>query len=173
MRRAALMLACAMALLGLAVGIGMAQTQATTPPPQEPALDEGDITSEVALTRAAIQVRRQALVTAVMDLDGKESDAFWPLYREYRQEMAKVGDRFVKLLNGYLASYENLTDDQAKKLMDEYLSIERAKNSVKSKYVGKFSKAIPPRKVARFFQIDNKMDAVINGELAQTIPLAR
>ena len=174
MIRAALAMAWVVALLGMTAAMAMAQTQApATPPAQDAAGDDGDMTSEVALTRAAIQVRRQALVTAVMDLEGKEADAFWPLYREYRQEMAKVGDRFVKVLDTYLKSYENLTDDQAKKILDEYLSIERARHSVKSKYVGKFNKVIPPKKVARFFQIDNKMDAVINAELAQTIPLAK
>jgi len=125
------------------------------------------------LTRAAIQVRRQALVTVVMDLGPKEADVFWPLYREYRAEMAKVNDRFVKLLLGYLDNYDTLTDDAASRLLDEYLSIDRARNSVKSKYVPRFGKLIPAKQVARFFQIDNKLDAVINAELAQLVPLAR
>ena len=66
---------------------------ASAPSPPEAAGE--DITSDVELTRAAIQLRRQALVTAVMDLAPKEAEAFWPLYREYRMEMAKVGDRLV------------------------------------------------------------------------------
>lgn len=168
-------MAWGVALLALTSGEWRAWAQTSPPAAQEQkAADEtDDMTSEVELTRAAIQVRRQALVTAVMDLESKEAEAFWPLYREYRQEMAKIGDRFVKLLNTYLQSYQTLTDDQAKKILDEYLSIERGRNSVKSKYVGKFTKVLPAKKVARFFQIDNKMDAVINAELAQTIPLAR
>jgi hypothetical protein len=174
MGRGALTMAWGVALLTLTYGEWRAWAQTSPPAAQEQKADEaGDFTSEAELTRAAIQVRRQALVTAVMDIEGKEAEAFWPLYREYRQEMAKVGDRTVKLLNTYLESYQTLTDDQAKKILDEYLSIERARNSVKSKYVGKFTKVLPAKKVARFFQIDNKMDAVINAELAQTVPLAR
>src|SRR5262249_45425876 len=136
-------------------------------------LGQGDMTSEVELTRAAIQVRRQALVTAVMDLGPKEADAFWTLYREYRDEMAKVNDRLVKLLVGYLESYDRLTDDSASKMLNEYLSIERARNGVKAKYVPRFGKVIPPKQVVRFFQADNKLDAVVNGELAKLVPLAR
>lgn len=172
-RRATLTMACAVGLLSWAAWPAGAQTS-TPPAPQEQKADEqGDITSEAEMTRAAIQLRRQALVTAAMDLEGKEPEAFWPLYREYRTEMAKVGDRFVKLLTTYLESYDRLTDDAANKMMDEYISIERAKHAVKSKYRGRFSKVLPARKVVRFFQIDNKMDAVISAELAQTIPLAR
>jgi hypothetical protein len=87
--------------------------------------------------------------------------------------MAKVNDRFVRGLGRYLETYDSLTDETAKKMMEEYLSIERARTTVKSKYVSRFLKVLPAKKVARFFQIDNKLDAVINAELAQTVPLAR
>ena len=170
----------ALVLLALAPFEAAAQTQAPAPAQAPPAAQpqqaeelDGDITSEAEMTRAAIQLRRQALVTAAMDLEAKESEMFWPLYREYRTEMAKVGDRFVKLLTTYLETYDRLTDDQANKMMDEYISIERSKHALKSKYRGRFSKVLPARKVVRFFQIDNKMDAVISAELAKTIPLAK
>jgi hypothetical protein len=133
----------------------------------------GDITGEIELTRAAVQVRRQALVTAAMDLEGKEAESFWPLYRDYRLDMAKVNDRYVKLLVAYLEAYDSMTDEAARRLVDEYLGIERARNGVKTAYVPRFSKIMPAKKVARFFQVDNKLDAVIDSELAQMIPLIR
>src|SRR4051812_40677787 len=96
------------------IGVGgpFAQTPASpAAAPNAVAADErGDITSEIELTRAAIQVRRQALVTAGMDFDGKEADAFWPLYRDYRVAMARVNDRYVKLVGEYLSVYEKLPD---------------------------------------------------------------
>lgn len=157
-----------------------AQTPAPTPSPSPgstpqaapaapPAVDLGD----VELTRASIQVKRQALVTSAMDLEPKEADAFWPLYREYRMAMATVNDRFVKLLITYLDQHDTLTDDTAARMTDEYLGIERDRNGVKVTYVPKFRAVIPARKVARFFQIDHKLDAVINSSLAELVPLAR
>ena len=159
----------------LAIGVGAPSAQTPTPPaPQQPATDDDrDITSEIELTRAAIQVRRQALVTAGMDFDGKEADAFWPLYRDYRVAMARVNDRYVKLVGEYLSVYEKLPDDAATRIMNEYLDIERARIAVKTEYVPRFGAAMPARKVARFFQIDNKLDAVMNADLARMIPLAR
>ncbi len=171
-----------MIVLGFALGAltprgggALAQTAAPQPAPQMKTDDllQGDITSDIELTRASIQVRRQALVTAAMDLAPKDADVFWPLYREYREEMAKVNDRFVRLLTGYLENYDSLTDEAARKMLDEYLSIDRARNGVKSTFVPRFGKVIPAKQVARFFQIDNKLDAVINAELAKLIPLAR
>ena len=162
-------------ILVAACGSALAQTApAQTPtPPSSADADAADITSEIELTRAAIQVRRQALVTAAMDLDGKEADAFWPLYRDYRAAMAKVNDRFVKLLVNYLDSYDNLTDTAASDMLDEFLKIERARIGVKSTFVPRFRKVIAAKKVARFFQVDNKLDAVMNAELARTVPLAK
>jgi hypothetical protein len=159
-----------LALLMLAPALAVAQT----PAPAAPAApDDDNLTSEVALTRAAIQVRRQALVTAAMDLDNKEAEAFWPLYRDYRHEMAKVGDRLVKLINDYADAYDTIDDAQAGRMLDEYLSIQRATNEVKVAYVPKFRQIMPARKVARFFQVDNKLDVVVQSQLAAGIPLVK
>ena len=160
---------------GAGPGEWRAWAQTTPPAAQEQKTDAeaGDITSEVEMTRAAIQVRRQALVTAVMDFEPKESEAFWPLYREYRLEVAKLADRFVRGLNSYLENHDSLTNEAARKMMDDYLSLERARTSLKSRYVSRFSKVMPAKKVLRFFQIDHKFDAIIAAELAQTVPLAK
>jgi hypothetical protein len=88
-------------------------------------------------------------------------------------EMAKVGDRVAKLLVQYSEQYDALTDAQAVKLMNDWLDIEKAKTSVKSKFVSRFRKILPARKVMRFFQADNKLDAVISAQLASIVPLAR
>ena len=164
--------------LGLAVSLaGWAEAQQPPAPAQPPASTpqdtEADLTSDLELTRASIQLRRQAIVTAVMDLTPKEAETFWPLYREYRLEMAKVGDRISKLVVQYAEQYDTLTNEQASKIMNEWLSVEKARTSVKGKYVSRFQKIMPAKKVMRFFQADNKLDAVLLAELASVVPLAR
>ncbi|HEY7542544.1 MAG TPA: hypothetical protein VIF11_20540 [Methylomirabilota bacterium] len=166
--------------LGLAVSVtGWVAAQQPAAPAQQPGAsappesDQEDLTSDLALTRASIQLRRQAIVTSVMDLTPTEAQVFWPLYRDYRIDMAKVGDRVQKLIVDYSAQYDTLTDDQAKKIMQDWVKIEKAKMDVKSKYISRFQKILPARKVMRFFQADNKLDAMLNAQLASVIPLAR
>jgi len=172
--------------LGLAVSVAgwvAAQQPAPAQQPAAPAQpsagapqasdDQEDLTSDIALTRASIQLRRQAIVTSVMDLTPEESQKFWPMYRDYRVEMAKLGDRVSKLLVQYSDQYDTLTDEQADQIMKEWLSIENAKNDIKKKYVARFKKILPSRKVMRFFQADNKLDAMLNAKLASVVPLAR
>jgi hypothetical protein len=170
------MMAAGAVLLGTGLGTGavFAQTSAPAPAPEARTEESAlDITSEIELTRAAIQVRRQAIVTAAMDLEPKEGEAFWPVYREYRADMAKVNDRYVKLLGTYAENYDTLSDQLAARIMDQYLGVERDRTAVKARYVPRFGKIMPSRKVMRFFQVDNKLDAIINAELAAEIPLAR
>jgi hypothetical protein len=132
-----------------------------------------EILNEIALTRSAIQTRRQAIVTSAMDLTAPEAQAFWPLYRDYRTDMARVDDRLVNLIIVYAGNYDSLTDEMASKLMNDYLDVERARLDVKNQFVPRFLGVLPARKVARFFQVDNKLDKKIQAELAAEIPLTR
>ena len=158
---------------------GTAQSQPAAPPgasatAMKPSdVVSSDILDEIALTRAAIQTRRQAIVTAAMDLTAPESEKFWPLYREFRTDMAKVDDRLVDLIIVYAGNYNSMTDETAAKLLNDYLDIERARLDVKDRYVPRFMSVLPASKVARFFQVDNKLDKKIQAELAAEVPLTR
>ncbi len=130
-----------------------------------------EIQNEIELTRSVIQTERQALVASGMGLTSAEADVFWPLYREYQSEQASLGDREVKLIMDYSDNYGVMTDDMAKTMLDEWLDIEDKDLKLKKKYAKKFRKILPELKVTRFFQIENKLDAVINNELAAEVPL--
>jgi hypothetical protein len=129
--------------------------------------------SNIELTRAHIQTARQTIIAEGMQLTEDESLGFWPAYRDYRVDMARLGDRLVKAISEFVSADANLSDEQATRLLDEYLDIKSKEVSVKKKYVGVFRKLLPPAKVTRFFQLENKLDAIVNFELAKTIPLTK
>lgn len=130
-------------------------------------------TDEFHQLRTEVTADRQAVVAANMKLTDAEGEAFWPVYRQYRDEMSKVGDRLQKLIQDYAKSYPNTTDDQAKKMVDEMLSIQKDQVKVRESWVSKFRKLLPETKVARLLQIENKIDAVISFGLADAIPLMK
>ena len=134
-------------------------------------LAQASETDQLQQLRSEIQADRQAVVMANLKLTDAEGQAFWPLYREYRGEMAKVGDRLQKLIQDYAVTYENATPEQAKAMVDEMMSIQRAELKVKESYLPRFRKVIPELKVARLLQIENKIDILIRLELADAIPL--
>lgn len=119
----------------------------------------------------AIRSNRQALVAANLRLSDEEAGKFWPIYDRYQKEMNAIGDRLVGVIQDYTANFSDLSNDKAMKLVDEYLAVEGDRVKVRRAYVDEFAKALPGRKVARFYQIENKMDAVIRYDLAATIPV--
>ena len=129
--------------------------------------------SEIELTRSVIQTKKKIIVAANMLLTEQESEAFWPVYNDYQQALRNVNDRTVKLLEGYARDYLTLTDEKAEEMLNEFLDIESEKVKLKKSYVKKFRKVLTEKKVTRYFQIENKLDAIIGFELADTIPLVR
>jgi hypothetical protein len=163
-------------ILVLLPGIGLAQ-QAAPPAPTAAQAESSDPRAQAAediqLTRALIDAQRQLLVSGGLELTSKEMESFWPLYRDYRVEMAKLGDRLVGVITQFAENYADLKDDLAGKLLDEYLAVEKARVNLKAKYVPRFKKILPVNKVVRFYQIENKLDVAILGEIAAAVPLAR
>lgn len=166
-KRRVLLTGCCLLVAALGTQPALGQEQ-----PQKPTA-ESQVAEEIHLTRMLIDTERQALVTRGMDLTPGEMQRFWPLYREYRLETRKVGDRFVALLTTYADHYQNMTDKVADKLLTEFVSIEKARARLKAQYLPKFKQVLPPRKVARFYQIENKLDIALLAEIAQAVPLVR
>jgi hypothetical protein len=127
------------------------------------------------ILRDKIKVDKKLLVATNMELTESEAKGFWPIYDEYQKDLQKINRRLVSLLESYAADFhdKSLTDDKAKKLIDEAVAIEVAEANLKSTYAPKLSKALPVKKVARYLQIENKIRAVVRYELAQGVPLVQ
>jgi hypothetical protein len=133
------------------------------------------VTEDLNLTREVIEVRRKAIIALNLGLTDSESNAFWPVYDEYWAERKRLGDRDVALISSFAKNYvyESLTNEKAGEMLKEWLSIDKQDLKLKQKYAKKFKKVLPEKKVLRFFQIENKLDLIINSELSAQIPLAR
>jgi len=130
-----------------------------------------DFTNEIEAMRTVMQTERKILIMNEMTLTAEESEKFWPLYDEYRAEMKKIGNLRVKVITDYAASYEQMTDATARQLLDESFKFEEQALKLEKKYMKKFRKILPDIKVTRYFQLENKLDAIVNFDLASQIPL--
>ena len=130
-------------------------------------------TAELEITRADIQADRKALVAANVTLSEEQAAAFWPLYREYRVEMDKVGDGVIGLITNYADNYNTLDDEQAADLVKQFLNLQKKAGEVRKKYVSRFSKIVPGKTLMRFYQIENKLDTIVMAAVAEEIPLAK
>ena len=120
-----------------------------------------------------IRADKKLLVAENMQLTETEAKGFWPLYEQYQNELFLLRQRTLKLINDYGEAYEQMTDSTAKKLLNEYMTIEGLGLKLRETYLPKFRKVIPEAKVLRYYQIENKINAVLFYELASNIPLAK
>jgi len=130
-----------------------------------------DTTADIEVIRSIAAAERKAIVADNMFFTAEEAEKFWPVYNEYREEARKVGDLRVKVIRDLANEFETLDDARAEELLREVLDFQADRVKLRKSYVRKFNKVIPPKKTVRFFQIDSKLDTIIDFALAKEIPL--
>jgi len=132
------------------------------------ALDE-----QIALVRQSAHTDRKIVLMGNMTFTADESAAFWPKWNEYRAAVAANGDRKLALIKDFAENYQEMTDQKASELMTDSFSIRMQDLVIKQNFAKEINKFMPAQKVMRVIQIENKLDAAIDLQLASEIPLAK
>jgi len=157
----------AAALTGLSLASFNASAQADTG--SNPSANEA---AAMQLSISQLQANRQLVVAENLPLSDDKAGPFWDLYREYANERAKLVEKEVKIILEFRDNFETLTDDQAKRIINEYIKSEDQYNKLRKKYLSKFRRVLSEVETLRYFQIENKLDDIISFEVSQVIPLA-
>jgi hypothetical protein len=138
-----------------------------------PVLSQDKPADNMQILLEKVKADKKLLVAANMELTESEAKGFWPVYEEYQKELTAIYQRIGKLIESYAAEYraKTLTDEKAKTLVDEMVAIDQADGGLQASYVPKLSKVLPPKQVARYLQIENKIRAAVKYELAKGVPL--
>ena len=107
--------------------------------------------------REKVRANKKRLVAVALDLSDGEAKAFWPVYNAYQSDMIGHYDRLFKLIGSYSSAYQTMTDETATQLLGEFLALETEHVALLNGYVPRLRRVLPPRKVARFYQIENKL----------------
>lgn len=120
-----------------------------------------------------VKADKKLVVATNMQLTEAEAKRFWPVYDAYQKDLEAINKRLLKTITAYADAWNKgpVANNTAKKLLDESLAVEEAELKLKRSYVPKFGKVLPGAKVARYFQVENKIRAAVRFELAAAIPL--
>ena len=131
--------------------------------------------SNLAIIHEKLKADKKLIVAKYMDLTEAEAKKFWPVYDEYQSDLQKNNERLLRLLESYAADYKNnsLTDDKAKKLLDEWVAFEQDEGKRRGAFAPKVLQALPAKKAARYLQIENEYRILLRYELAATVPLVQ
>ena len=130
-------------------------------------------TDDMKIVLEKIKADKKLLVAANMGLTDAEGKAFWPVYDSYQKDLMGIRARTGAVLDDYAKNYKSMTPEAAGKLTDGFVAIKTDHAKLISSFVPRLRKALPETKVARYLQIENKIDAILNYELAAGVPLVK
>jgi len=140
-----------------------------------PGLAQDKPDNNLETTHEKLKADKKLIVAKYMELTDSEAKKFWPVYEEYQKDLQKLNERLGSLLQSYAAEYRNnsLSDEKAKKLLDEWLALDKDEANHRKSYAGKVLKALPAKKAARYLQIENEYRVLLKYDLAATVPLVQ
>ena len=130
-------------------------------------------TNNLEIMHEKLKADKKLIVAKYMELTESEAKKFWPVYEEYQKNLQKLNERLQSLLQNYAAEYQSnsLTDDKAKKLLDQWIALDKDEASHRKTYAAKVLKVLPAKKAARYLQIENEARVLVKYDLAKTVPL--
>jgi hypothetical protein len=126
---------------------------------------------EIEVARGVLKADRKAVIADNMQLTEAESKAFWPIYRDYRNSMDKVGDHVIELVLEYAELYPNVPEARAKSMLARLGQLQSQKLQTRAACLQKLGPVLPASKVLRFAQLENRMDLLLDLQMASQIPL--
>ena len=126
---------------------------------------------DIQMSREDIRAQRKQITAANMTLSADEATKFWPVYDQYIQETIKVNDERWAMIKDYAANYNAMTDQQAQEYVKRSVAIDQQFTALRAKYAPAFQKVVSPKKSAQWYQIDRRLDLLINLQLAGLIPV--
>jgi len=128
---------------------------------------------QMEILREKARADKKLVVATTLALTESEAKAFWPVYNAYQSDMITHYDKLLKFIDRFTQAYDAMTDQSATQLLNEYLALEANHVALLKAYVPRFQKVLPALKVARLYQVENKMRALVNYDLARQIPLVK
>lgn len=163
-------LSIGMAAMVILTGISPRQSsaQASSNPSAQNTVDQ-----DVDLLRKDIRSQKKQIIAANLQLTDAQATQFWPLYDQYTAELVKINDAKYGVIKEYATNYDTLTDDHALALTKNLLSVDQQVAQLRLKYVSIFSKVLPGKKTALFYQLDRRLVMLIDLQLAAQIPMVQ
>ena len=138
-----------------------------------PVLSFAQTGDQMEILREAAKANKKLIVSTNMQLTEEEAKNFWPVYEEYQKALSELSNKTADLIKDYANHYNELSDEKAKSLVEQALALDEELLKLQRSYLPKFNEVLPVKKVARYWQIENKLLAIIDYDLARGIPLMK
>jgi len=146
---------------------------ATSAPAQSESTAQSVLNQNIELLRQDLRSKKKQLVAANLTLSDAEATKFWPVYDGYVAELTKINDEKYAILKEYADTWGNMNNEQALSLTKRSLAVEQQVTELRIKYVPIFTKVVSGTTVATFFQIERRVQALVDLQLGSQLPLVQ
>ncbi len=159
-----------LAVLAVLAGARVASDQTTSPNAADDTRDT-NLRAYAELLRSDLRTQKVAVITEVMQFTEEEDGKFWPIYREYEAQLSGINDDRLKGIREYADSYGSMTDETADRLVHTALDLEARRHALKTQYYDRFKSALSPKTAARFLQVENQINLILDLQIAAALPI--
>jgi hypothetical protein len=160
-------------MVATALGGGMAGAAAQSQQVTVQRVINPTVTDEdIALLRRDLRAMKMQVIGQNMSLSEEEGQKFWPIYNHYVKDLQLVNDKKYGLLKQYAEMWATMSDQDALIYVRNWLETDGQAQALRLKYVPVVSQVLPGRKAATFFQLDRRLNMMIDLQLFSQIPLA-
>ena len=142
---------------------------ASTPAPSDNARPISD--EDIKMLRQDIRAQRKQLIAANMTLTPAEAEKFWPIYDQYISELVSQNNKKYALIKQFVSTGGVLTDAEADNSVQQWVSVDQSVAALRTKYIPIFRKALSARNEALFYQLDRRVQLMIDLQLMALIPM--
>jgi Spy/CpxP family protein refolding chaperone len=166
-------LVIAIGVLPFLHGTAVAQSTPSTAQAQPPAgkQDQPITDEDIQMLRKNLRAQRKQVIAANLKLTDSEAAKFWPVYDQYIAELVKINGTKYDLIKQYLQTQGQLTDAQADNAVKQWIGVDQGVGDLRLKYIPLFRKVLSPRNTALFYQVDRRIQLMIDLQLASALPL--
>jgi len=128
---------------------------------------------DIERVRKDLRAQKKQMVAANLTLTTDQATKFWPVYDQYIAEQTKIHDQKYAVIKEFGTSWGSIDDAKAMDLTHRALAVDQQVTQLRIKYVPIFSKVLPGKQVATFFQIDRRLQMVVDLQLMAQLPLVQ
>ena len=132
-----------------------------------------NLSAYAELLRSDVHAQKIAILTEVMGFSEAEDKAFWPIYRDYDTEMAKLGDERVALVAEYARVYSHITDDVARSLATRAMDLDKRRTAALERCFTRLGTALSPTMALKFLQVEHQLLLIIDLQISASLPIVK
>jgi len=132
-----------------------------------------DADSYIEVLKSEIKTDKKAIIIETMQFTEQQSAAFWPVYNEFEYELEKLSNKRIANIKDFAANYDSLTDKKADELIKTSFSFQNDRLDLNEKYYKKFADVLTPIVAAKYMQLENQIQLILDLSIAANLPLAK